>query len=91
MNNELTRKKGNYREVTFYGFCCGYDERFGDWPNCRGSFGTLSKEGCYHVKGYDVQGKHFWLTFTYLTEARRAFAKYARQYRQTKTPNKGDS
>jgi hypothetical protein len=91
MKNELTRKKLNYWHVTAQGFACGYVERFGDWPNCRGSFGTLSKEGCYHVKGYDVQGEHFWLTFNYLTEARRAFAKYARQYRQTKTPNKGDS
>jgi hypothetical protein len=89
MKNELTRKKLNYWHVTAKGFACGYDERFGDWSNERGSYGILSKEGCYHVRGYDTQGEHFWLTFTYLAEARRAFAKYARQYRQTKTPNKG--
>jgi len=91
MKNELTRKKLNYWHVTAQGFACGYDERFGDWSNQRGSYGTLYKAGSYHVRGWDVQGEHFWLTFTYLTEARRAFAKYARQYRQTKTPNKRGS
>jgi hypothetical protein len=88
MKNELTRYKGMNRQVTVYGFACGYDERFGDWQNGRGSYGMLYKAGCYHVTGRDSEGEHFWATFNYLGQARRAFAKYARQYRQTKTPNK---
>ena len=87
MNNELTRYKGMNRQVTVHGFACGYDERFGNWSNERGSYGFLYKVGSYHVRGIDTQGEYFWLTFTYLAEARRAFAKYARQYRQTQTTN----
>lgn len=66
-----TRFKNKDGTLSQYSFACGYVERYGnDIPRA-----TLTHErNGYHVKGFDVDGKHFWKIFEQAREA-RAFAR----------------
>lgn len=81
INTDLHRETRDGREVTFYGFCCGYDMRIG--ADNSGPRATLLKDGCYHLRGFDANGDHFWDSFDYLADARRAFAKFSAAYRKS--------
>jgi hypothetical protein len=81
INNELHRETRDGREVTAYGFACGYDQRVGSDNSVPRA--TLLKEGCYHLRGFDANGNHFWDSFDYLADARRAFAKFSTAYRKS--------
>lgn len=83
MNTELYRNARNPRngkEVTYYGLCCGYDQRAGDsWTD--GPWIILFRDTpTYHLKGIGLDGKFFWETFEYLKDARRAFYKWTTEY-----------
>lgn len=79
------KTKNKNGELSAYGLACGYVE-------CaeKNQFSAkLYNEGaCYHVQYFnrnahfsnwnDISGGRFWLSFTSLTEARKAYRKLAR-------------
>jgi hypothetical protein len=58
--------------LTMYSFGCGYVERYGNGELPRA---TISREpNGWHVKGFDMDGKHFWEIEERIKDA-RAFAR----------------
>jgi hypothetical protein len=58
--------------LTMYSFGCGYVERYGNGEFPRA---TISREpNGWHVKGFDINGKHFWEVEEKIKDA-RAFAR----------------
>ena len=85
INNDTHRSTPNGDRVTYYGFCCGFVENVGDQDYPRA---TLDKQGCYNIRGFDGNRKHFWDQYEYLTEARKQLAKFAKEHGKTITTDK---
>lgn len=65
----MTNKLNKDGSLTAYAFACGYVEEKGNYK--------LFKDGCFHI-----QGAGLWLTFSTLTEARKAFRKLSKHTHQ---------
>ena len=59
--------------LTAYSLACGYVETLGDgWQ--------LFQDGCYHLR----RSNEDWLTFSTITQARKAYAKIKKESRDPK-------